>query len=68
MIKLETLVDYQQLANKLGKKMMEEAVKMAHDIAESGDVVLLSPCCASFDLFRNYEDRGKKFKEAVRKL
>ncbi len=46
----------------------EEAVKMAHDIAESGDVVLLSPCCASFDLFRNYEDRGKKFKEAVRKL
>ena len=46
----------------------EEAVKLAHRIAESGDVVLLSPCCASFDLFKNYEDRGRKFKEAVRNL
>ena len=46
----------------------EEAVKMAHKIAEAGDVVLLSPCCASFDLFKNYEDRGRQFKEAVRKL
>ena len=46
----------------------EEAVKLAHKIAEAGDVVLLSPCCASFDLFKNYEDRGRQFKEAVRKL
>ena len=46
----------------------EEAVKVADSIAEAGDVVLLSPCCASFDLFRNYEDRGRKFKEAVRNL
>ena len=46
----------------------EEAVKAAAAIAESGDVVLLSPCCASFDLFSNYEERGKKFKEAVRNL
>jgi len=46
----------------------EEAVKMAHKMAEAGDVVLLSPCCASFDLFKNYEDRGRQFKEAVRKL
>ena len=46
----------------------EEAVKTAHKLAESGDVVLLSPCCASFDLFKNYEDRGRQFKEAVRKL
>ena len=46
----------------------EEAVKLAHRIAEAGDVVLLSPCCASFDLFKNYEDRGRQFKEAVRKL
>ena len=46
----------------------EEAVKVADSIAEPGDVVLLSPCCASFDLFKNYEDRGRKFKEAVRNL
>ena len=46
----------------------EEAVKTAHKLAEAGDVVLLSPCCASFDLFKNYEDRGRQFKEAVRKL
>ncbi len=49
-------------------KSAEEAVKLADSIAEPGDVVLLSPCCASFDLFRNYEDRGRKFKEAVRNL
>lgn len=46
----------------------EEAVKVAHKIAEKGDVVLLSPACASFDLFENYEDRGRKFKEAIRNL
>ena len=45
-----------------------EAVKVASEYAEAGDVVLLSPCCASFDLFNNYEDRGEKFKEAVRAL
>lgn len=46
----------------------EEAVKVAYKIAEKGDSVLLSPACASFDLFENYEDRGNKFKEAVRTL
>ncbi len=46
----------------------EEAVKLASGMAVAGDVVLLSPCCASFDLFENYEDRGRKFKEAVRNL
>ena len=46
----------------------QDAVQKAHSIAESGDVVLLSPCCASFDLFKNYEDRGRHFKEAVRNL
>ena len=46
----------------------EEAVKAAAGFASSGDVVLLSPCCASFDLFKNYEDRGARFKEAVRRL
>ncbi len=46
----------------------EDAVKTASRLAVPGDVVLLSPCCASFDLFRNYEDRGRQFKEAVRNL
>ena len=46
----------------------EEAVRKASTFAAEGDVVLLSPCCASFDLFKNYEDRGEKFKEAVRNL
>ncbi len=46
----------------------EEAVQVSSQLASPGDVVLLSPCCASFDLFDNYEDRGRKFKNAVRKL
>jgi len=46
----------------------QEAVKVAHKIAQKGDVVLLSPACASFDLFENYEDRGRQFKSAVRSL
>ena len=46
----------------------QDAVQTAHKIASSGDVVLLSPCCASFDLFKNYEDRGRQFKDAVRNL
>ncbi len=47
---------------------MEEAVKVAYKIAERGDKVLLSPACASFDLFEDYEDRGDQFKEAIKKL
>ena len=47
---------------------MTEAVKIAYKIAEKGDNVLLSPACASFDLFENYEDRGRQFKNAVRNL
>ena len=49
-------------------QFMSEAVKIAYKVAESGDNVLLSPACASFDLFDNYEDRGRQFKNAVRKL
>ncbi len=45
-----------------------EAVQLASRLAKKGDVVLLSPCCASFDLFKNYEDRGRQFKDEVRKL
>ena len=47
---------------------MDEAVKIAQRMAEKGDTVLLSPCCASFDLFENYEDRGRQFKNAVHNL
>ncbi len=47
---------------------MEEAIKVAYKIAERGDTVLLSPACASFDLFENYEDRGNQFKEAIKNL
>lgn len=49
-------------------QFMSEAVKIAYKIAEAGDNVLLSPACASFDLFENYEDRGRQFKNAVRNL
>lgn len=45
-----------------------EAVQMSFHLANKGDVVLLSPACASFDLFKNYEDRGNQFKQAVRNL
>lgn len=47
---------------------IQEAVKACAELASEGDTVLLSPCCASFDLFTSYEDRGRKFKEEVRKL
>ena len=45
-----------------------DAVQISYDLADEGDVVLLSPSCASFDLFNNYEDRGIQFKKAVKKL
>jgi UDP-N-acetylmuramoylalanine--D-glutamate ligase len=47
---------------------MQECVAAAYKMAKSGETVLLSPCCASFDLFKSYEDRGKQFKELVCKL
>jgi UDP-N-acetylmuramoylalanine--D-glutamate ligase len=47
---------------------MNEAVKIASKIADREETVLLSPACASFDLFESYEDRGQQFKKAVRNL
>ena len=69
-------VDNQKLMENFGRMVdiivetqyMSEAVKIAYKIAGTGDNVLLSPACASFDLFENYEDRGRQFKDAVRNL
>ena len=47
---------------------LQDAVLAAYQSANEGDTVLLSPCCASFDLFKNYEDRGEQFAKAVRSL
>ena len=49
-------------------KSMKEAVQMAYFLGTDGDTVLLSPACASFDLFENYEDRGRQFKNCVKEL
>jgi len=49
-------------------KTLKEAVEFAKAMAKSGDIVLLSPACASFDMFKNFEDRGEKFKEIVKAL
>jgi UDP-N-acetylmuramoylalanine--D-glutamate ligase len=69
-------VDNEKLMNTFGNmvdviietQFVSEAVKIAYKLAEAGDNVLLSPACASFDLFENYEDRGRQFKNAVRNL
>ena len=52
----------------LEAQSMDEAIKAAYRLSQRGDTVLLSPACASFDLFENYEDRGRQFKNAVRNL
>lgn len=57
-----------KVAQTTDARSMEEAVAKAYELAEKDDTVLLSPCCASFDLFKNYEDRGQQFKQYVRKL
>lgn len=69
-------VDNQKIINAFGNVVdvivetasMNEAVKIAQKLSEKGDTVLLSPACASFDLFESYEDRGKQFKIAVQNL
>lgn len=56
------------IKNIVDASSMDEAVKTAYYLARNGDTVLLSPACASFDLFENYEDRGTQFKQKVRNL
>jgi UDP-N-acetylmuramoylalanine--D-glutamate ligase len=51
-----------------GCKNMEEIVASAHALAEPGDVVVLSPACASFGMFKNYKDRGEQFQRGVEKI
>ena len=57
-----------KVANIEDARSMEEAVAKAYKMSNKGDTVLLSPCCASFDLFKSYEDRGDQFKRCVREL
>ena len=57
-----------KISNIVDVKSMEDAVNEAYKMASDGETVLLSPCCASFDLFQNYEDRGRQFKKCVRNL
>lgn len=58
----------QRFDNKVFVKSMDEAVKVASELAQAGDNVLLSPACASFDMFNDYEERGEVFTAAVRRL
>ncbi len=77
--KVKLLILIGKAANKMGQALgtatetlyaptLQEAVRLASIRSASGDVVLLSPACASFDMFKDFEDRGRKFKEAVRAL
>ncbi len=56
------------ITNIVDTQSAKDAVLAAYSLAEKNDVVLLAPACASFDLFKNYEDRGDQFKEAVKNL
>ena len=56
------------LTETLSAPTLEEAVLLAHQSAKRGEVVLLSPACSSFDMFKDYKERGKVFKEAVRRI
>jgi UDP-N-acetylmuramoylalanine--D-glutamate ligase len=59
---------YEQVVDLSVAKTLEEAVRIGYEVAHEGDTVLLSPACASFDMFRDFEHRGQVFKQAVRGL
>ena len=59
---------FNEKTNVIFADTMEDAVKKAYELAKPGEIVLLSPACASFDMFNNYEHRGQVFKKCVYNL
>ena len=66
--KLKIKEAWKEITEVITSESLEKAVKLAYALAKSGDIILFSPACSSFDMFRNYEERGQKFKELIKAL